>query len=497
MNDKELLRIRTIATGVPGLDAVLGGGLCEYSFNLVAGAPGAGKTTLVQQVIFANATPQHPAIYFTVLGEPTIKMLRYQRQLGFFDAARVPSSVRFVNLATEAASGDLDAVLDRIVTSVAAVAPAFVAVDSFRTIVGEHHSRESDGSIELAHFVNRLAQQLTTWEVTSFLIGEYADAERRHPVFTIADTILWLSEDVDRNSTTRKLRAVKVRGRNPMPGLHTFRLTSAGMCVYPRIPEQQRQRVVRSDRRLATGVPGLDDMMGGGIPSGDVVLLTGPAGSGKTTFASQFIATGLHDGERCVVAVFEEYPEAYLARARTVTVDFADMIDRGRLVVTYLRPLDLSVDEMLAAIQSAVEELGATRVVIDSLSGFEVALAPTYRTDFRESLYRLVGALTATGVTVLMTDEVVDAYPGGHFTHERVSFITDDILAQRYVEIDGRLQKVLSVVKMRGSEHATEFRTYELTAEGAVIGESLSNYRGITTGVPELVGTPAAVGPDG
>ena len=495
MNEKELLHIRAIATGIPGLDAVLGGGLCEYSFNLIAGAPGAGKTTLVQQVIFANATPEHPALYFTVLGEPTIKMLRYQRQLGFFDAARVPSSVRFVNLAAEAASGNLDAVFDRIATSVADASPAFVAVDSFRTIVGERRAGASDGSIELAHFVNRLAQQLTTWEVTSFLIGEYADAEQRHPVFTIADTILWLSEDVDRNSTTRKLRAVKVRGRNPMPGLHTFRLTSAGMRVYPRIPEQQRRRVLRGNRRLATGVPGLDEMMGGGIPSGDVVLLTGPAGSGKTTFATQFIATGLDDGESCVVAVFEEYPEAYLARAKTVAVDFADMIGRGRLAVTYLRPLDLSVDEMLAEIRSAVERLGATRVVIDSLSGFEVALAPTYRADFRESLYRLVGALTATGVTVLMTDEVIDAYPGGHFTHERVSFITDDILAQRYVEIDGRLQKVLSVVKMRGSEHATEFRMYELTSAGAVMGESLSNYRGITTGVPELVGIP--VGPDG
>jgi len=497
MNDKELLVIRNIATGIPGLDAVLGGGLCEYSFNLIAGAPGAGKTTLVQQVLFANATPQRPALFFTVLGEPTIKMLRYQRQLGFFDAARVPSCVRFVNLAADAASGDLDVVLERIVASVASASPAFVAVDSFRTIVGKHRSAESDGSVELAQFVNRLAQQLTTWEVTSFLIGEYTEAERRHPVFTVADTILWLSEDVDRNSTTRKLRAVKVRGRNPMPGLHTFRLTNAGVRVYPRIPEQQRQRVTRSRRRLSTGVPGLDEMMGGGIPAGDVVLLTGPAGSGKTTFATQFIATGLHEGERCVVAVFEEYPEAYLARAKTVAIDFEDMIQRGRLEVTYLRPLDLSVDEMLAEIQSAVERVGATRVVIDSLSGFEVALAPTYRTDFRESLYRLVGALTATGVTVLMTDEVIDAYPSGRFTHERVSFITDDILAQRYVEIGGHLEKVLSVVKMRGSEHATDFRTYRLTSAGAVMGESLSDYRGITTGVPELIGAPTAVAPDG
>ena len=133
------------------------------------------------------------------------------------------------------------------------------------------------------------------------------------------------------------------------------------------------------------------------------------------------------------------------------------MIERGRFAVTYLRPLDLSVDEMLAEIQGAVERVGATRVVIDSLSGFEVALAPTYRTDFRESLYRLVGALTATGVTVLMTDEVVDANPGGRFTHERVSFITDDILVQRYVEIEGQLQKVLSVVKMRGSDARDRF----------------------------------------
>jgi len=497
MRTPEPLIIHNVATGVPGLDAVLGGGLCEYSFNLIAGAPGSGKTTLVQQIMFANATPERPAVYFTVLGEPTIKMLRYQRQFSFFDPARVPSSVRFINLADEATRGDLDAVLQRIVAEVGSLNPAFVAVDSFRTISDNHRSPESHDSIDMAAFVNRLAQQLTTWEVTSFLIGEYTNEERRHPVFTVADSILWLSEDVDRNSATRKLRVAKVRGRNPMPGLHTFRITVAGMQVFPRIPLRERQRVVGEGTRLATGVPGLDAMTGGGIPAGDVVLLTGPAGSGKTTFATQFVAQGLSDGESCVVAVFEEYPEAYLARAKTVAVDFGDMIEGGRLAVTYLRPLDLSVDEMLAEIQSAVERIGATRVVIDSLSGFEVALAPTYRTDFRESLYRLVGALTATGVTVLMTDEVVDANPGSRFTHERVSFITDDILVQRYVEIDGCLQKVLSVVKMRGSDHATDFRAYRLTSDGAVMGESLSNYRGITTGVPELADLAVAVAPNG
>jgi circadian clock protein KaiC len=495
MTASELPVIRNIATGVPGLDTVMGGGLCEYSFNLIAGAPGAGKTTLVQQILFANATPDRPALYFTVLGEPTLKMIRYQRQFSFFDPARVPSAVRFVNLAAEAVAGDLDTVLARIVAEVAAAKPAFVAVDSFRTIIANHGSAESDSALELGRFVNLLGQQLTSWEVTSFLIGEYAEEERRHPVFTVADAILWLSEDVDRNSTTRKLRAVKVRGRSPMPGLHTFRITSAGVQVFPRIPEQQSARATRSTKRLATGVPGLDEMTGGGIPAGDAVLLTGPAGSGKTTFATQFMAQGLRDGENCVVAVFEEYPEAYLARARTSALDLQQMIDAGRLAVTYLRPLDLSVDEMLGEIQSAVQRVGASRVVIDSLSGFEVALAPSFRTDYRESLYRLVGALTAIGVTVFMTSEMVDASPGIRFTAERVSFITDDIIAQRYVEIDGHLRTILAVVKMRGSEHATDFRAYRLTSEGASMAESLRGYRGITTGVPERSLDPPAVEP--
>ena len=123
-------------------------------------------------------------------------------------------------------------------------------------------------------------------------------------------------------------------------------------------------------------------------------------------------------------------------------------------------------------------------MVIDSLSGFELALAPTFRIDFRESLYRLAGALTATGITILLTAEVEDAFPGGRFTHERVSFVTDDILAQRYVEIAGELRKVVAVVKMRGSGHSPEFREYALTADGAVVGEALTGYHGITTGVP-------------
>jgi circadian clock protein KaiC len=132
-----------------------------------------------------------------------------------------------------------------------------------------------------------------------------------------------------------------------------------------------------------------------------------------------------------------------------------------------------------------VRETGATRVVIDSLTGFEIALAPAFRADFRESLYRLVGALTATGVTVFMTHEAVAMSPDLGFTGERVSFITDDILVQRYVELDGQLEKVLSVVKMRRSQHTKGFWRYDITATGATLGDALLGYRGILSGSPE------------
>jgi circadian clock protein KaiC len=275
-----------------------------------------------------------------------------------------------------------------------------------------------------------------------------------------------------------------------MPGLHTFRITDNGLQIFPRIPEQTRTRRLQKRERLSTGVPGLDEMIGGGVIAGDAVMLTGPAGSGKSTVATQFMVAGVTKGETGVIAVFEEYPEEYLARANARNPDIGKMLDAGKLELIYLRPLDLSVDEALAAILEAVERLKAKRVVIDSLSGFEVALAPTFREDFRESLYRLVGTLTATGVTVFMTAEVSEAFSEARFTTEKVSFITDEIIVQRYVEMKGELRRVMAVIKMRGSEHTHEFRTYDVTAKGVVVDGSLTEYDGIITGVPTLRAKP-------
>ena len=485
--------IRSLPSGVPGLDVVLGGGLPEYSFNLIAGGPGSGKTTLAHQIMFTNATVERPALYFTVLGEPTIKMLRYQRQFTFFNPDLAGSAIQFINLSAEVMDQDLGEVLKRIISEIERAKPGIVVVDSFRSIGGQHGTSERGATFQLDQFVQRLALHLTTWEVTSFLLGEYAEEEQRNPVFTVADGILWLSQATDRNSVVRRLQVIKTRGRAQMPGLHTIRITDAGLQIFPRIPEQTRNRAVTKYERLSTGVPGMDEMIGGGVVAGDAVMLTGPAGSGKSTVATQFMVAGLAKGETGVIAVFEEYPEEYLARANARNAVVGKMIKEGKLEVIYLRPLDLSVDEALFAILEAVDRIGAKRVVIDSLSGFEVALAPTFREDFRESLYRLVGTLTATGVTVFMTAEVSEAFSEARFTTEKVSFITDEIIVQRYIEMEGELKRVMAVIKMRGSDHSHEFRLYEVSAKGVVVGDSLTEYDGIITGVPTLRAKPTRI----
>jgi circadian clock protein KaiC len=476
--------LKLLDSGVPGLNDVMGGGVPALSFNMISGGPGSGKTTLAMQLMFANATPKRPGLFITLLGETSLKMLRYQQLFTFFDGARVGSDVHFLNLSAEALSGDLDGVLKRITTEVDRLHPSVVVVDSFRSLIRSQGVDVPTSKLE--HFVQRLALHLTSWEITSFLIGEYPEQELRDPVFTVADGVLWLSQEVNRSSVVRRLQIVKARGMASMPGLHTFRMTSAGVQVFPRTPEHLEDGKKNGKGRLSTGIPGLDELMGGGIPSGDSLVLAGPTGTGKTTFAMKFVAAGLQVGEPAVIAIFEEHPDMYLERAKSVEVDLQDAIKQNKLRIIYLRPLDLSVDETLEEIRTSVQAIGAKRVVIDSISGFEMALAPAFREDFRESLYRLIGALTGLGVTMFSTVEVVEkeGSTGLQLTGYQVSFLTDDIVSQRYVEIEGELKKALVVVKMRGSAHSREFRTYELTATGVQLGESLRDFDGIITGMP-------------
>jgi circadian clock protein KaiC len=476
--------LKNLTTGVPGLDDVLGGGFPEYSFNIIAGEPGAGKTTLTHQFLFANASAERPALYFTALGEPPLKMLRYQQQMGFFDPAKIGTAIRFVDLAKHVRDGDLSSLLAAITSEVKATSPAIVVIDSFRSVV---QSNRQDRR-EISAFLQQLALELTSWQVTSFLLGEYGENDvHADPIFTVCDALLWMYQSRERNSVVRKMQVKKMRGQAPQEGIHTFRISSEGLRIFPRTQRRGEQESrVRSDARVSTGIASLDEMMDSGIPLGDSVLIAGPTGVGKTLIASQFISEGLAHGERGVVALFEEHPDDYVQRADSFGLGLRSAVDRGDLKLIYLRPLDLSIDETLLEIRQAVEELGAKRFVIDSLSGFELALAHDFRQDFREALYRMVGALTGIGVTTLMIVEVTEMFNQLSFSPHAISFLTENIISLRYAEIDGELKKVIAIIKMRRSGHAHDLRTFEITRGGFCVSEPLRDLQGIMTGAPRL-----------
>lgn len=484
MNEK--VNIRQLKTGVPGLDNLLGGGIPEFSFNLIAGAPGSGKTTLAHQIMFSLASPDNRALFFTTSGEPAIKMLRYQQQFPFFNLEKVRESIHFINLSVELMEESFNSVLKRIEKEVKNYSPGLIFVDSFRSVIDSDNENISRTS-SLQQFVQKLGIQMSSWQATTFLIGEYVvPGSEPSPVFTIADGIIWLSQNLHRNSVVRKIQVIKLRGHAHAPGLHTFRISNLGIQIYPRAIINPGETVSLSttssvtDKRVSVGVKGLDVMLGGGLPMGYSLLVVGPSGSGKTILATEFLAEGVRNGEKGVIAAFEKSPSQLLSGQLNSLV--RDM----KVGVIDTRSLDLSIDQTLHDLIDMIKKLQAKRVVIDSLSGFELALAPEFQEDFRGSLYRMIAELTGMGVTILMTSELEDRYADLRFSPFGSAFLADAIVMQRYIELEGQFKRAISVVKVRGSNHSKEIRLFDITDDGILLGESLSAYEGILTGHPQL-----------
>ena len=338
--------------------------------------------------------------------------------------------------------------------------------------------------------MQRLALALTSHEATTFLLGEYGDGEHDSAVFTVADGLLWLYQAIDRNSVVRKLQVVKMRGQGQIPGLHTARITDAGYNVFPRILKPEE---VVTDHplkhRLKTGVPALDKLMAGGIPRGYSVLVAGPSGFGQDR-ALQSVHRRGHQAR----AKTGSWPCSRSDPTTTCRPRHAARSSRswsgGRSwrSSTCVRWISRSTRPCWS-FANAVKRTGAKRAVIDSLSGLELALAPTFREDFRESLYRMMGALTGLGVTVMATVELADSYVDLRFSPQGIAFLTDAIIIQRYLEIDGGLRRAMAVVKLRASQHSKELREYDITADGGItVGPALKGYQGLLTGTPALGG---------
>jgi circadian clock protein KaiC len=469
-------------TGVPGLDILPGGGLTEFSFTLIAGAPGSGKTTLAHQIMFALATRERRALYFTVLGEPPLKMLRYQQQFSFFDMAKVGPCIRYVNLADDLRAGRFSGVLERIMREIEDFGPGLVFVDSFRSVM-QSARNGNEGLFELQSFIQELGSRMATWQATTFLIGEYSQSDvEANPIITVADGMLALSQASEDNSRLRKMRVIKMRGQDHMTGAHAMRITGDGIRVYPRqLPPMADRRDDPPDldpARLSTGVPGLDALMHGGLPQGHTLLVCGPTGIGKTILGTRFLQAGAAQGEKGVAVYFEK------GAARLRNAELAQLVRTGDVKVIDCRSLSLSVEELLEELVGAIDRTGATRVVIDSLSELGLYMAPEVRADLRLAVFRTLSELAKRGVSAVVAVGMEDDYTKLSFGPNEMSFLTDAVVAMRYAEVEGTLRKFITVVKIRGCDHSLDLREFRITAEGIEIDAHIPPYNGVLSGHP-------------
>lgn len=485
----EKVTLGKLSTGVQGLDVLLGGGLSEFSFNLIAGAPGSGKTTLAHQIMFSLASNERRALFFTVLGEPPLKMLRYQQQYGFFDMDKVGTCIRYVNLAEDLRAGDFSGVLARIMKEVENFAPSMVFVDSFRSVAQTARSG-NEGVADLQYFIQELGTRMTSWQATTFLIGEYLHSDvEANPIMTVADGMISLTMLHEDNSVVRKMRVVKMRGQAHLGGSHTFRITDDGVRVYPRVlPALAADRrpgalIDQEPHRIPTGVPDLDGMLHGGLPQGHSLLVAGPSGAGKTIFATAFLLEGVRRGEKGVAVFFEK------GASRLRNGALAHMVQAGDVTVVESRMIDLTIDELLDELNDAIDRTGARRVVIDSLSELALYLAPEGRTQLRSVVFRMLAALAKRDVTVVVTMGVDDDFTQLKLSQADIAYLADAIVLMRFGEGGGQLRKFVSVIKVRGSGHSHDLREYRIGDEGIHIAPVGTEYEGVVHGLPIIRGT--------
>jgi circadian clock protein KaiC len=484
--DGDNVQVERLTTGVPTLDAILHGGFPSRTLNIVTGGPGAGKSILALQLLFHQARLGQRNIYFTSIAEPSLKFLRYMQQFEFFDPDLFDKTIFFSDLSGPALSQGLKEAVDSLKRQIADRGPAIIAIDSFKAL----RSRLSDPSA--AHgLLYELVVDLAISDVTAFMVGEYDEYDVTHlPEFFAADSIINLSRLTDGLRVSRQLEVLKLRGSSYEPGRHFFDISSGGIKVYPRVSVPTGEEMDEGRHlRLSTGVAGLDRMLEGGLPELTSTVLEGGTGTGKTTLALSFLAEGARVGEPGLFLALDETRAQIIKLAVGRGWDVRPLMEQGLLEVVFVSPLNYVADALLQHAKEHIQRMGAKRVVIDSLSSLNLSIAAEGRGP--ELVYALVKTFRAMGVTSILTNETSQLLGTTELGAHGLSAVADNIVMLRYAEVEARLARGISVLKVRGSGHDDRFRELTITGDMVEVGEPFQPDRGVLTGTP----TPHESGP--
>ena len=479
--------LERLTTGSAEFDRILGGGLPARSVTVIAGEPGAGKTLFCLQMLFGLARQGRKGLYLTTLSEPSLKLVQYMQQFSFFESSLIERGIVFADLGSVIRRQGASATLEEITARVEREEPAVVVIDSFkavRDILGDAAATRT--------FVYDLAVHTAGWGAASLLVGEYTEAEVTSDAeFAIADGIIRLTSSRHDLSAIREVEVLKLRGANYVTGGHFYEIGSDGLAFFPRVRspdsiaadvEGSAFRQVSTPGRASTGVAGLDDMLGGGVPRASATVVQGGTGTGKTLLGLQFLLEGARHGEPGIHFTLEETPDQLRGIAHGLGWDLPALEARGLLTLRYTSPIELSTDRFLDRARRDVEKLGARRAVLDSLTSMALGVPSDRR--FKEFVYALAKHFHVNGVTLAMNMEVADLLGSAQLSGHGLSFAADNVIQLKYVEIEGRLERGLSVLKARGVAHATDVRRLAVVGSGVEVGAPFEGMRGVLTGLP-------------
>lgn len=475
-----------IGSGVDGLDEVLGGGFIKGRAYLVRGGPGTGKTILGLHFLAAGAREGERCIFIT-LGEPAQQLRQNGMALGldlkqvhFLDLSPTPEF--FADAESydifSPAEVELEPTTRRIVDEIEAFKPQRVFLDAmtqFRYLSAEpfHFFKQ------VLSFLRFLVAQGATVVFTS----EGSPSAPDEDLQFMADGVISLAMTQD----GRSLTVSKFRGSGFLDGLHSLRLDSTGMEIFPRlVPEPPTEEII-SGEVLSSGVPELDQLLHGGIERGTVSIVSGPSGVGKTTLCLQILKEAASRGERSIAYSFEESVGLIQRRCEAINLPVRSMLARRTLWLQQVEPLRFSPAEFYRLVLRDIEAKSAHIVMIDSVAGFRLSLRGN---DLVSDLHTLCRELRHRGVTVLLVDEVESITGDFQATEAGLSYLADNIVFLRYLEVRGQLRKAIGVLKKRLSDFEKTLREIEITGDGIKVGKPLTDLRGILTGTPEWQNEP-------
>ena len=448
-----------MSSGNPEADHILGGGFPSNSINIIMGHPGSGKTVFAEQLIFANAGADRPILYFTTLSEPLAKVVRYLQGFGFYDESKLGTQVQYEDIGPQLAAEGAGALIPLLKNAILTLSPKVIVIDSFKAV---HDLAPS--MADRRRMVYEMTALLSAYGTTAFLLGEYTEDDiLEYPEFAVADGIVELSRLRLGNRDERYFRVYKLRGSDYLEGAHAFRITSAGLDIYPRlvsprIPEGYEP----ASERISTGVKSIDDMLGGGVWRGATTLVAGPSGAGKTTIGLQFALEGARQGEPSLYMNFQENPSQLVRTIRNLGFDPEEAQANG-LDLVYASPVELQIDSIIVDMFRRIQQRRVRRVVIDALG--DLASAATDPQRLHDYLYALVQHFAVSTITTMLVFETAGNALAGNGIQNAMSYLSDNVLLLT-VGGEERTRRALRVLKTRGSAHDSRVREVEITSAG-------------------------------